>query len=209
MKRSRLWILAPIIAALAVAPLGAQDFSIDGRQLSSNESAAVLGGETYVEINASRSLARVVTIPRDSYGMDYSRAACYSVGVHNNISDKLQQEKKDWYQPTHFPAGTVNMGVRAIDGQERQTKYGSSSGEWITTDAVTTVTAYPKGANGKADMSQPYTRSDSGYFWHANNEKGFSNSVSAGCLISEKSDIDRVISTLKNDRGPKRLTVHD
>ncbi len=194
--------------AIQVAAASSQAFIVQGHPLTVAERASIRGGETWVEVDRERSVARVTTIPRDRYGMDYSRAGCYSVEVRNVVTTKLQKGSGDAYQPTTFPVTTADMQVRKIADTYRQQRYGSSGGEWIATDAVATVTAYPVNAKGEADMSKPYARADSGYFWHANNATAFENSVSAGCLLSRQKDIDRVISTLAADRGPKKISVH-
>jgi hypothetical protein len=197
-----------VLGAVLAGPLWAQGcFPAQGRQLAEEELFMVLGGETYVDVDADRTIAVVTAIPRDKYGMDYGRACTYTVQVHNRVTTRDQTGDGDFYTAASFPKGTANMSVRSIADAARQERYGSSSGEWIATDASRVVTAYPAGANGKADKSQPYTRQDYGYFWHANNAVPFKESVSAGCLISPKKDLDRVISTMKGDSGNKRISM--
>lgn len=198
-----------LILGLAGLSVGAQDFDIGGRQLSVAECELLVGGETYVSVENGRSVARVVSIPRDEYGMDYSRATAYEVETHNRITKAQGKGENDFYDVVKFPVGRSTMNVALIPDSFRQGRYGSSNGEWIRTDATTMVTAYPIGADGKPDKTKPFMRADAGYFWHANNAAPFSGSVSAGCLISRQKDLDRVIVTLKSDRGPKSLTVRD
>jgi hypothetical protein len=209
MKRPQLVQLAALLAfAVFTLPGGvAESFAVGGRLLSQEECAGIDGGETHVDIDRGRDVARVVSIPRDRYGMDYSRATCYSVEVHNNFISRTQKDKTDYYDTTSFPSGRANMAVAYISDGAKRDKYGSSQGRWITTDACAKVTAYPFDAAGKADKSQPYTRNDYGYFWHTNNEAPFQSAKSLGCLISRKADIDRVIRTLDNDHGRKSIDV--
>jgi hypothetical protein len=204
-----------IIALLALASclalpgrIWAQDFGLFGRVLSQAEASAVKGGETYASVSLGRGMATVTSIPRDSYGMDYSRASSFSVGVHNRVDYKTVNEKAYSYDTARFPKGTASMDVSKISDEYRQDRYGSSKGEWITTDAKRLVTAYPNRADETPVKSKPYMKEDSGYFWHANNAKPFEESKSYGCLISPQKDLDRVISVIKNDRGPKRIEVH-
>jgi hypothetical protein len=199
-------VLGTLSFVLAMG-LAAQAFTLQGSILSPAECQALGGGETYVEVNAERTRATVTSIPRDAKGMDYSRATCYTVPVHNRVTKTPQPSDADFYKAASFPSGSASMDVKKIPDTRRQDRYGSSGGEWITTDASRTVTAYPRGADGKADLSQPTTRQDYGYFWHANNAVAYDRSESAGCLISPKADLDRVIATLKADRGPKRIRV--
>jgi len=203
-----------IIALLALASclawpgrIWAQDFGLFGRVLSQAEASAVKGGETYASIGLDRGMATVTTIPRDSYGMDYSRASSFSVEVHNNVSSKLVNDTKDIYKPDSFPEGEAKMAVSKISGEARQKRYGGSDGEWITTDASRTVKAYPYNDVGQPDRAKAYVREDDGYFWHANNAVDFNYSKSNGCLISRQQDLNRVIAAIKADIGPKRITV--
>ena len=204
-----------IIALLALASclalpgrIWAQDFGLFGRVLSQAEASTVKGGETYASVSLGRGMATVTSIPRDSYGMDYSRASSFSVEVHNNVSSKLVNDTKDIYKPGSFPEGEAKMAVAKIPEKARQKRYGGSDGEWITTDASRTVQAYPYNDVGRPDRSKAYVREDYGYFWHANNEKPFNRSQSNGCLISRRSALDHVISVIKADIGPKKITVH-
>jgi len=204
-----------IVALLALASClawpgrtWAQDFGLFGRILSDAEATAVKGGETYASVSLGRGLATVTSIPRDSYGMDYSRASSFSVAVHNRVSVKLVNDTRDIYRPDKFPKGTASMDVSKISDEYRQGRYGSSKGEWITTDAKRLVTAYPNRADETPVKSKPYMKEDNGYFWHANNAKPFEESKSFGCLISPQKDLDRVIRVMKNDRGPKRIDVY-
>jgi hypothetical protein len=139
--------------------------------------------------------------------MDYSRASSYSIEVHNRVTSKNQPGDGDFYKPDSFPSGESYLEVGTIGDEYRRGRYGSSSGEWIKTGATRTVVAYPKGANGQADTTQSYTRSDGGYFIHANNARPFNESESAGCIIARQKCLDRVISTIKADRGRKRIFV--
>lgn len=196
-------VAAPSLQAQAPAPA----FAIGGRLLAWAEASAIYGGETYISVDSGRTRAVVSSVPRDKYGMDYSRASSYTVEVHNKVTEKIQPGDGDFYQPDSFPVGDAYMDVGTIKDQYRRDRYGSSSGEWIRTDATRTVVAYPKGSDGKPDKSQPYTRSDGGYFFHANNAASFEESKSAGCLIARQGCLDRIISTLKTDRGKKRISV--
>jgi hypothetical protein len=186
---------------------GAQDFSLFGRVLSDAEATTVKGGETYASVSIGQGLATVTSIPRDSYGMDYSRASSFSVAVHNRVSTKLVNDKDDIYRPDKFPQGEAKMAVAEIPDKARQVRYGGSEGEWVTTDASRTVKAYPYNDVGKPERSKGYIREDYGYFWHANNKVSFETSVSYGCIISPQEDLNRVISVIKSDNGPKRITV--
>lgn len=200
--------LAALVAApnlLAQAPAPA--FAIGGRLLGWTEASALYGGETYISVDSGRTRAVVTSIPRDKYGMDYSRASSYTVEVHNRVTSTPQVGDGDFYQPDSFPSGEAYMDVGTIKDQYRKDRYGSSSGEWIRTDATRTVVAYPKGSDGQPDKSQPYTRSDGGYFLHANNSAPFEKTVSAGCLIARQGCLDRIIATIKADRGRKRINV--
>jgi len=206
-------LLAALIALVAMtagaAGIAAQTFMVEGRPLSATDCAVLTGGETWVDVDARRTVAVVTSIPRDSYGMDYSRASSYTVPVKNAVTTRDQPGDNDIYTAAPFPTGSATMTVKPVSGDAaRAARYGGSDGEWITTDASRTVTAYPIGPDGKADKSRPYTRQDYGYFWHANNSVAFEDAVSAGCLLSPKSQLDRVISTLKADSGKKRITVH-
>ena len=203
-----------IIALLALASclalpgrIWAQDFGLFGRVLSQAEASTVKGGETYASVSLGRGMATVTSIPRDSYGMDYSRASSFSVEVHNRVDRTTVKEKGYSYDTTTFPKGGASMAVAKIPDEDRQKRYGGKNGEWITTDAKRLVTAYPQDEKGKADKTKAYMKEDYGYFWHANNAKPFSESKSYGCLISPQKDLDRVISAIKNDRGPKRIEV--
>lgn len=211
MKKERL--LGAFVALALMGPgamaISAQVFSVEGSRLSAEESAVLTGGETWVSVDADRTVAVVTSIPRDSYGMDYSRATSYTVPVKNAVTSEVQSGGNDFYEPAPFPAGNASMAIKPVTGDvARAARYGGSGGEWITTDASRMVTAYPIGPDGKADRSRPYTRQDWGYFWHANNAKPFETAVSAGCLLSPKDSLDRVIATLKADRGRKRISVH-
>jgi hypothetical protein len=204
-----------IVALLALASclawpgrIWAQDFGLFGRVLSDAEATAIKGGETYASVSLGRGLATVTSIPRDSYGMDYSRASSFSVSVHNRVDYKTVNEKTYSYDTARFPKGSASMSVREISDEYRQDRYGSSKGEWIATDAKRLVTAYPNKADETPDRSKPYIKEDYGYFWHANNAKPFEESKSFGCLISPQKDLDRVIWAIKNDIGPKRIEVH-
>lgn len=206
-------LLAALIAlamlTAGASGIAAQTFQVEGQPLSAADCAVLTGGETWVDVDAGRTVAVVTSVPRDSYGMDYSRATSYTVPVKNVVTTRDQPGENDIYTPAPFPSGSATMAVKPVSGDAtRAAKYGGSGGEWITTDASRTVTAYPKGPDGKADKSSPYTRQDWGYYWHANNGATFEKAVSAGCLLSPKSCLDRVISTLKADRGKKRITVH-
>ena len=206
-------LLAALIALVAMtagaAGIAAQTFMVEGQPLSAADCAVLSGGETWVDIDAGRTVAVVTSVPRDSYGMDYSRATSYTVPVKNVVTARDQPGESDIYTPAPFPTGSATMAVKPVSGDAaRAAKYGGTGGEWITTDASRTVTAYPKGPDGKADKSRPYTRQDWGYYWHANNGTNFEDAVSAGCLLSPKGCLDRVISTLKADGGRKRITVH-
>jgi hypothetical protein len=206
-------LLAALIALAAMtagaAGIAAQTFMVEGQPLSAADCAVLAGGETWVDVDARRTVAVVTSIPRDTYGMDYSRATSYTVPVKNEVTTRDQPGTNDVYTPAPFPSGSATMTVKPVGGDAtRAAKYGGTSGEWITTDASRTVTAYPIGPDGKADKTRPYTRQDWGYFWHANNATSFKDAVTAGCLLSPKNCLDRVISTLKADRGGKRITVH-
>lgn len=204
-------IVALLVLAFRLAWPGgtwAQDLGLFGRVLSDAEATAVRGGETYASVSLGRGLATVTSIPRDSYGMDYSRASSFSVPVHNRVDYRTVKEDTYSYDTARFPKGAASMSVREIPDTPRQERYGSSSGDWIATDAKRLVTAYPNKADGTADKSQPYMREDYGYFWHANNVKTFEESKSFGCIISPQKDLDRVIWAIKNDIGPKRIEVH-
>lgn len=203
MRRLTILALLALVAGLAWA----QDFGLFGRVLGEAEASAVTGGETYASVDLDRGLATVTSIPRDSYGMDYSRASSFSVEVHNNISSKPVPDSKDIYVPEHFPKGEASMKEARIPDKKRQGRYGSSEGEWITTDATRKVTAYPYDDNGQPIRSQRYEREDGGYFWHANNAVDMRYSKSQGCLISRQSAIDRVVAAIKADIGPKRISV--
>ena len=50
-----------------------------------------------------------------------------------------------------------------------------------------------------------YLRQDEGYFWHNNETKTFEKSLSFGCIISTKADMDRVAATIKADTNPKSV----
>jgi hypothetical protein len=209
MKSARFLVILAALAMMAgAAGISAQAFIIDGHLLSATESAVLVGGETWVDVNSSRTVAVVTSIPRDSSGMDYSRATSYTVPVKNELTTSDQSGKNDFYTAAPFPTGSATMDVKTITDAAKKARYGSSGGQWITTDATRTVTAYPIGPDGKADKSVPYTRLDSGYFWHTNNAKPFSGAVSAGCLLSPKACLDRVIATLSADSGKKKITVH-
>ena len=206
-------LLAALIALVAMtagaAGIAAQTFMVEGQPLSAADCAVLAGGETWVDVDARRTVAVVTSIPRDSYGMDYSRATSYTVPVKNAVVSEPQSGGSDYYQPAAFPSGSAAMAVKPVSGDAaRATRYGSSGGEWITTDASRKVTAYPIGPDGKADRSRPYIRQDYGYFWHANNATDFASAKSAGCLLSPKQCLDRVIATLKADSGRKKVTVH-
>jgi len=213
-EHMRIERLLAALVALAVmtagaAGMAAQAFLVEGQPLSAADCAVLSGGETWVDIDAGRTVAVVTSVPRDSYGMDYSRATSYTVPVKNVVTARDQPGESDIYTPAPFPTGSATMAVKPVSGDAaRAARYGGSGGEWITTDASRTVTAYPKGPDGKADRSQPYTRQDYGYYWHANNSTDFGTAKSAGCLLSPKGCLDRVISTLKADSGKKRITVH-
>jgi hypothetical protein len=203
-------IVALLVLAFRLAWPGgtwAQDLGLFGRVLSDAEATAVRGGETYASVSLGRGLATVTSIPRDSYGMDYSRASSFSVPVHNRVSTKLVNDKQDIYRPDTFPKGEAKMAVARIPDKPRQARYGGSEGEWITTDATRTVKAYPYNDVGKPDRSNGYIRDDYGYFWHANNKVSFQKSESYGCLISPQRELDRVISVIKADIGPKTIKV--
>ena len=202
-KRFGVFLLGLALAASAVG----QGFAVGGRALSPQECSQIKGGETYVDIDVDRQVARVTSIPRDDYGLDYSRTACYSVAVHNRVSKNIAKNTDDCYQPDQFPKGAANMSVASIDGAKKSERYGSSAGEWITTDASRQVTAYPYLPDRSPDKANAYTREDWGYYWHANNAFSFDESVSFGCFISPQKELDRVISTLKADKGRKRITV--
>jgi len=211
MRIERLLAALVAIAMLTAGATGiaAQTFLVEGQPLSATDCAVLTGGETWVDVDVGRTVAVVTSVPRDSYGMDYSRATSYTVPVKNTVVSEPQSAGTDYYQPADFPAGTSSMSVKPVSGDAaRAARYGGSGGEWITTDASRTVTAYPIGADGKADTSRPYTRQDYGYYWHANNATDFDSAKSAGCLLSPKSCLDRVVSTLKADSGRKKLTVH-
>lgn len=208
MRKKAIVALLALASCLAWPGRGrAQDFGLFGRVLSDAEATAVKGGETYASVSLGRGLATVTSIPRDSYGMDYSRASSFSVSVHNRVSTKLVNDTHDIYKPDAFPKGEAKMDVAKIPDKPRQTRYGGSEGEWITTDAKSTVKAYPYNDVGKPDRSKGYIREDYGYFWHSNNEIPFNESVSYGCLISPQRELGRVISVIKADIGPKAIKV--
>lgn len=209
MRMTRILRVAGLLALAWAAALGAtaQAFQVRGLALTLEECATLAGGETYVDVDVDGGTACVSSVPRDRQGLDYSRASSYTIEVHNRITDILQDGKNDKYKPRTFPKTETNLEVRKIPDKARQERYGSSGGEWIATNATARVTAFPLGKDGKADESKPFEREDSGYFWHPNNAKPFSQSVSAGCLISRKEDIDRIIATLKADSGGKKLKV--
>lgn len=204
MRRLTILALLALVAGLAWA----QDFGLFGRVLGEAEASAVTGGETYASVDLDRGLATVTSIPRDSYGMDYSRASSFSVEVHNNVKKELVRDTKDIYMTEKFPKGEAEISTARIKGTERSKAYGSSEGEWITTDATRTVKAYPYDDNGQPVRAKSYTRQDYGYFWHANNVRPFNQSQTHGCLISRQKDLDRVISAIKADAGPKRIQVY-
>lgn len=200
--------LAALIAASALqAQVLAPAFAVGGHLLGDIEASTILGGETYMSVDRTRTRAVVTSIPRDSYGMDYSRASSYSVEVHNRVTAKEQKGVADMYDAARFPAGEAAMTVGKISDDYRSQRYGSSQGEWIKTNASQTVTAYPRKADGTADRSQPYQRADYGYYIHANNAIAFDRSESAGCIVMKKSCLDRVISTLRGDSGRRRINV--
>lgn len=132
-----------VCTAFTSQQVHAEEFAVSGSPLSADECEIISGGETYVDIDKARTVARVVSIPRDTHGMDYSRATSYSVEVHNNYMPKTQKDTKDYYDTRSFPAGRANMTVSAISDSAKRKTYGSSQGEWIKTDACAKVTAYP------------------------------------------------------------------
>lgn len=196
-----------VLAAFSRTQLPAEDFQIEGRKLSGEECAQVRGGLTDIYVDKDRTRAIVTSIPEDRYGRDYSRAQCYTVEVQNNYQKTTYKDTKDCYDPVAFPKGTFSVTVAKIGDDYRSQRYGSSSGEWIKTNATTTVTAYPYNAAGGPDKAKPYTRNDGGYNLHTNNAYSFESAKSLGCIILRKSGLDRVISTLKADSGKKKITV--
>lgn len=207
-KERLLAALAALALMIACASaVSAQAFEVEGRALTADEGLALMGGETYVAVDTTRTTAVVTTIPRDSYGMDYSRASSYTVPVKNALVPEKQDGGADLYDPAPFPSGTATLDVKEPDTQVKKDRYGGSSGQWITSDASRRVTAYPKGPDGEPIPGDMYTRRDWGYFWHANNRTKFEDAKSAGCLLSPKPCLDRVIATLKADRGRKTIFV--
>jgi hypothetical protein len=195
------------LAALSQARLQAEDFQIEGRKLSGEECTKVRGGFTDIFVNEGRTRAFVTTIPEDRFGRDYARARCFTIEAQNNFQKTTYKDAKDCYDPVAFPKGTFNVTVAKIGDDYRSQRYGSSTGEWIKTDATTTVTSYPYTAAREPDKTKPIVRNDSGYNLHANNASPFETAKSLGCIILRKTGLDRLISTLKADLGKKKITV--
>jgi hypothetical protein len=172
--------------------------------LNENEMADISGGDVKVVVILKKDYsgtATITVVPRyDNGKASKVDTSTYTVEVHNRVTGTAAEDKSrnDFYITSQFPEGTHTItGVsKAAPG------YGNSSGEWVTTDASRQVLASATSQN-KQLTGQTYVRQDWGYFWHNNEAKKFESSLSYGCIISTKEDMDKVAATIKADTNPK------
>ncbi len=174
--------------------------------LNENEMADISGGDVKVVVILNKDYSGTATIsilPRYANGKPaIVDKSSYTVAVHNRVTGTAAEDKgrNDFYITSQFPEGTHTItGVsKAAAG------YGNSSGEWVTTDATRLVLASATSQN-KQLTGQTYVRQDGGYFWHNNETKKFETSLSYGCIISTKEDMDKVAATITADKNPKSI----
>jgi hypothetical protein len=177
--------------------------------LNENEMADISGGDVQVVVVLNKDYSGTATItvtPRyDSGKPAIVDQSTYTVAVHNRVTGTAVEDKRrnDFYITSQFPEGT-----HTITGVSRaSTGYGNSSGEWVTTDATRVVLA-SRTSQDKQLTGVTYERQDEGYFWHNNETKKFESSLSYGCMVSTKEDMDKVAATIKADRNPRsRQTI--
>jgi hypothetical protein len=177
--------------------------------LNENEMADISGGDVEVVVvldNDYSGTATITVTPRYDNGKPaLVDKSIYTVAVHNRVTGTAVEDKRrnDFYITDNFPEGT-----HAITGvSNAPAAYGNSRSEWVTTDATRVVLA-SKTSQDKQLTGATYERQDSGYYWHNNENYDFSASKSHGCIVSTKSDMDKVAATIKADRNPRsRKTI--
>ena len=210
MKRILIFTLTILFAFTAVfaddAPADPEILFLDilAVMLNENEMADISGGDVEVVVVLDKDYSGVATVsvtPRYPNGKPAEvDASTYTVAVHNRVTGTAAEDtgRKDFYITDHFPEGTHTItGVSTAS-----TSYGNSQGEWVTTDATRVVTASKTRLETKL-TGETYERQDGGYFWHNNDNKEFIESKSYGCIISTKTDMDKVAATIKADKNPR------
>jgi hypothetical protein len=172
--------------------------------LNENEMADISGGDVKVVVILKKDYsgtATITVVPRyDNGKASKVDTSTYTVEVHNRVTGTAAEDKgrNDFYITSQFPEGTHTItGVsKASPG------YGNSVGEWVTTNATRIVLASATAKDSQL-TGVTYERQDGGYFWHNNENKPFEKSLSYGCIISTKEDMDKVAATIKADTNPK------
>ncbi|MDX9958078.1 MAG: hypothetical protein RBT68_06505 [Spirochaetia bacterium] len=205
-------ILFALTAAFAdEAPADPETLFLDilSVMLSENEMADISGGDVEVVVvlnNDYSGTATITVTPRYDNGKPaLVDKSTYTVAVHNRVTGTAVEDKRrnDFYITDNFPEGTHTItGVSTAPAA-----YGNSRSEWVTTDATRVVLA-SKTSQDKQLTGATYERQDSGYYWHNNENYDFSASKSHGCIVSTKSDMDKVAATIAADSNPKsRKTI--
>lgn len=212
MKRILICTMTILLAFTAVhandAPADPEILFLDilAVMLNENEMADISGGDVQVVVVLDKDYSGIATItvtPRYQNGKPaIVDRSTYTVAVHNRVTGTAAEDKRrnDFYITSRFPEGT-----HTITGVSRaSTGYGNSSGQWVTTDASRVVLASRTSKDNQL-TGATYLRQDDGYFWHNNENKAFEKSLSHGCIISTKADMDKVAATIKADINPKSV----
>jgi len=210
MKRILIFTMTILFALTAVfadyAPADPEILFLDilAVMLNENEMADISGGDVEVVVVLNSNYSGTATIhvtPRYANGKPaVVDKSTYTVEVHNRVTGTVAEDKgrNDFYITSQFPEGShIITGV-----SKAPAAYGNSASEWVTTNATRTVLASAT-SQGQQLTGLTYERQDGGYFWHNNENHSFETSMSHGCLVSTKADMDKVAATIIADKNPK------